>query len=75
MDTLPPGFSPRFIVLTICAVVTGLLLGIGISDHKMFEALIVIPIPDFRRDMEAVRPHAEHLADDWPISLCGSRAV
>ena len=30
METLLLPFSPRFIVLTICAVVTALLLGIGI---------------------------------------------
>ena len=32
METLLLPFSPRFIVLTICAVVTALLLGIGIFD-------------------------------------------
>ncbi len=31
METLLLPFSPRFIVLTICAVVTALLLGIGTS--------------------------------------------
>ena len=34
MQTLLLPFSPRFIILTICAVVTALLLGIGIADHK-----------------------------------------
>src|ERR1700754_5138697 len=43
METLLLPFSPRFIVLTICAVVTGLLLGIGIVDHKALK-LVVIPI-------------------------------
>ena len=43
METLLLPFSPRFIVLTICAVVTALLLGIGIVDHKVFD-LVVIPI-------------------------------
>ena len=32
MDTLLLPFSPRYIVLTICAVVTALLVGIGIVD-------------------------------------------
>ena len=34
METLMLPFSPRFIVLTICAVVTGLLLGIGIVGSQ-----------------------------------------
>ena len=34
MDTLLLPFSPRYIILTICAVVTALLLGIGIFDHN-----------------------------------------
>src|SRR5258708_30975853 len=36
-------FSPRFILLTMCGVVTALLLGIGIADHKAFD-LMLIPI-------------------------------
>ena len=32
METLLLPFSPRFIILTICAVVTALLIGIGIFD-------------------------------------------
>src|SRR5437660_5327167 len=43
METILLPFSPRFIVLTICAVVTALLLGIGIVDHKVFD-IVVIPI-------------------------------
>src|ERR1700730_1179799 len=43
METLLLPFSPRFIVLTICAVVTALLLGIGILDHKAFD-IVLIPI-------------------------------
>ncbi|MGC2811802.1 MAG: FMN-binding glutamate synthase family protein, partial [Bradyrhizobium sp.] len=43
METLLLPFSPRFIVLTICGVVTALLLGIGIVDHKAFD-LVLIPI-------------------------------
>src|SRR6202008_1693580 len=39
-------FSPRFIVLTICSVVTALLFGIGIVDHKVFD-LIIIPFVIF----------------------------
>jgi glutamate synthase domain-containing protein 2 len=43
METLMLPFSPRFIVLTICGVVTALLLGLGIVDHKLFD-LVLIPI-------------------------------
>ena len=43
METFLLPFSPRFIVLTICAVVTVLLLGLGIADHKVLD-LVVIPI-------------------------------
>src|SRR5579863_9307464 len=43
METLLLPFSPRFIILTICGVVTVLLLGIGIVDHKTFN-LVLIPI-------------------------------
>ena len=45
METLLLPFSPRFIVLTICAVVTALLVGIGIFDYnlKVWEVL-AIPI-------------------------------
>ena len=45
METLLLPFSPRFIVLTICGVVTALLLGIGIFDHnpKVWE-VVLIPI-------------------------------
>ncbi|HET7886467.1 MAG TPA: FMN-binding glutamate synthase family protein, partial [Bradyrhizobium sp.] len=46
METLMLPFSPRFIVLTICAVVTALLLGIGIVDHKVFD-LILVPLVIF----------------------------
>jgi glutamate synthase domain-containing protein 2 len=41
METLLLPFSPRFIVLTICSVVTALLLGIGIADHKISDILLV----------------------------------
>src|SRR3954454_16183961 len=43
METLLLPFSPRFIVLTICAVVTVLLLGIGIVDRKVLD-LVLIPL-------------------------------
>src|SRR2546423_2408467 len=43
METLLLPFSPRFIVLTICAVVPALLLGIGIVDRKVLD-LILIPL-------------------------------
>ena len=42
METLLLPFSPRFIVLTICGVVTGLLLGLGIVDRKVFD--LVLPL-------------------------------
>jgi glutamate synthase domain-containing protein 2 len=40
METLLLPFSPRFIVLTICAVVTALLLILGILDHRVFDILL-----------------------------------
>src|SRR6202140_4032298 len=43
METLMLPFSPRFIVLTICAVVTALLLGIGIFDRRVLNLIILIP--------------------------------
>src|SRR5215813_8027198 len=43
METLMLPFSPRFIVLTICAVITALLLGLGTFDHKLFD-VVLIPI-------------------------------
>src|SRR5258708_32357211 len=43
METLMIPFSPRYIILTICAVVTVLLLGIGIADRKTLD-LVLIPI-------------------------------
>src|ERR1700690_4007777 len=43
METLLLPFSPRFIILTICSVVTALLIGIGIVDHKVLD-LVLIPI-------------------------------
>ena len=43
METLLLPFSPRFIILTICAVVTALLLGLGIVDRKVFD-LVLMPI-------------------------------
>jgi glutamate synthase domain-containing protein 2 len=46
METLMLPFSPRFIVLTICSVVTTLLLGLGIVDHKVLK-LVAIPIVIF----------------------------
>src|SRR6201998_4137804 len=46
METLMLPFSPRFIVLTICAVITALLLGLGIADHKVFD-LVLIPLVIF----------------------------
>ena len=41
METLLLPFSPRFIVLTICAVVTALLIGIGLADGKIFDILLI----------------------------------
>ncbi|MCA1455596.1 FMN-binding glutamate synthase family protein [Bradyrhizobium sp. BRP22] len=43
METLLLPFSPRFIVLTICAVATALLLVLGISDRKIID-LILVPL-------------------------------
>ena len=45
MESFMLPFSPRYIVLTICAVVTALLLGIGIFDHnpKAFN-IVVVPL-------------------------------
>jgi glutamate synthase domain-containing protein 2 len=45
METLMLPFSPRYIVLTICGVVTALLFGIGVLDHnpKIWE-VVLIPI-------------------------------
>src|SRR5664279_4309297 len=42
MQTLLLPFSPRYIVLTICAVATALLLGLGMADRKVFD-LVLIP--------------------------------
>jgi hypothetical protein len=41
METLLLPFSPRFIILTICAVVTALLIGIGIADRRIFDILLI----------------------------------
>src|SRR3978361_2322627 len=46
METLMMPFSPLFILLTICGVVTALLIGIAIVDHKVFD-IIIIPIVIF----------------------------
>src|ERR1700710_1227529 len=43
METLMTPFSPRFIILTICCVVTVLLIGIGIVDHKVIN-IVIIPL-------------------------------
>jgi len=42
METLLIPFSPRYAILTICGVVTVLLLGIGLADGKVFD-LVLIP--------------------------------
>ncbi|MDP3690634.1 FMN-binding glutamate synthase family protein [Bradyrhizobium sp.] len=45
METLMIPFTPRYIVLTICAVVTALLVAIGIFDAKLkVWELVAIPI-------------------------------
>ena len=66
METLMLPFSPRFIVLTICAVVTALLLSIGLLDHNpriwevvtipvvIFGALTVLGIRDLTQKSHAV---------------------
>ena len=43
METLMLPFTPRFIVLTLCSVVTALLLGIGIVDKKALD-IVIVPI-------------------------------
>ena len=42
METLLLPFSPRFVLLTTCAVATALLLGIAVADGKLFD-LVLIP--------------------------------
>ena len=72
METLLLPFSPRYIVLTICAVVTALLIGIGIFDHnpKVWEILL-IPIVIFGaltllgiRDLTAEEPRGSAQLSD-----------
>src|SRR5207344_1425225 len=48
METLLLPFSPRFIVLTICTVITALLLAIGVFDHnaKIWD-VVLFPIQNF----------------------------
>lgn len=46
METLMLPFTPRFVILTICCVVTVLLFGIGIFDHKAF-AVVLLPLVVF----------------------------
>src|SRR6202165_5152065 len=46
METLMLPFSPRYVVLTICSVVTALLLALGIFDRKVLD-LVLIPIVIF----------------------------
>ncbi|WP_315836915.1 FMN-binding glutamate synthase family protein [Bradyrhizobium prioriisuperbiae] len=46
MDTLMLPFTPRFIILTICCVVTVLLFAIGLYDHKAF-AVVLLPLVIF----------------------------
>ncbi|MDU3133599.1 MAG: FMN-binding glutamate synthase family protein, partial [Bradyrhizobium sp.] len=43
MDTLLLPFSPRYIVLTICASATALLLILGVYDRKILD-LVLIPL-------------------------------
>ena len=43
MDTLLLPFSPRYIVLTICASTTALLLILGVYDRKILD-LVLIPL-------------------------------
>jgi hypothetical protein len=78
METLLLPFSPRYIVLTICAVVTALLIGIGIFDHnpKAWEILL-IPIMIFGalallgiRDL-LQKNHAVCLRRGPPRCVCG----
>ena len=43
METLLLPFSPRYVVLTICIVVTALLIGIGLVGHNVF-GVVLMPI-------------------------------
>src|SRR6201994_4277737 len=66
METLMLPFSPRFIVLTICAVVTALLLSIGLLDQNpriwevvtipivIFGALTLVGVRDLTQQSHAV---------------------
>ena len=54
METLMLPFSPRYIVLTICSVVTALLLVLGITDRKLFD-LVLIPLLIFSGPLEDVQ--------------------
>ena len=65
METLMLPFSPRYIVLTICAVVTALLIGIGIIDQTQGVGNPADPDRDLRR------PHCSAFA----ISLQKNHAV
>ena len=73
METLLIPFSPRFILLTICAVVTALLVGIGIFDHnlKVWEVL-AIPILIFgaltARGLRDLTQENHAVLRNYPIS-------
>jgi len=66
METLMLPFSPRYIILTVCAVVTVLLLGVGLLDHNpkawevvgipivIFGALTALGIRDLTQKSHAV---------------------
>jgi len=41
MDTLLLPFTPRFIVLTICTLITVLLLAVGLTDRTAFEVVLL----------------------------------
>ncbi len=41
MDTLLLPFTPRYIVLTLCAVLTAVFIGIGLADHKVINLLAI----------------------------------
>src|SRR3954452_24683970 len=74
MDTLLLPFSPRFIVLTICDVVTALLLGIGIVDRKVLD-LILIPLIIFAPDGAwHSRPHPKESCGSAQLSDLGAFA-
>src|SRR5579883_743367 len=73
METLMLPFSPRFIVLTICAVVTALLLGIGLIHHILKASdIILLPLLIFGglavTGLRELTQHGHAVLRNYPIS-------